>query len=268
MLQTPHGDTARLCPHGAHLTSWRTADGMEHLFLSRRAEFREDAAIRGGVPIIFPQFAGLGVLPKHGFARTARWLKLSNDSADSVRLRWQDSEATRAIWPQQFVAEYALSLETDALCMQLSIRNTGVQTFTFTAALHTYLRVQDIAEVSVVGLQGLRYRNSAAGDAEAHEAASALRIDGEVDRIYFATAEPIQVLESGQPIIVCSAVGFTDTVVWNPGAAKAATLTDLEPEGYRQMLCIEAAVIEHPVQLQPGESWQGMQRLASMHGHE
>ena len=59
--------------HGAHVTSWVPAGGDERLFLSQKSEFRPGAAIRGGVPVIFPQFGGLGTLPKHGFARTLPW---------------------------------------------------------------------------------------------------------------------------------------------------------------------------------------------------
>lgn len=260
-LSNDAGDTAEIYAHGAHITSWRTADGVERLFLSERAEFRDGVAIRGGVPIIFPQFAGLGALPKHGLARTAQWRRVTSDSTHNALFRWQDDAATRAIWPQQFAADYAVNLAHDSLHMTLSIRNTGEQPCSFTAALHTYLRVQDIAQVAVTGLQSLRYSDNAAGGITAHESAAALRIVGEVDRIYFGTTQPIAVLEPGQRTIVCSAEGFADTVIWNPGVEKAALLSDLEPEGYRYMLCVEAAAIGEPVTLQPQASWSGTQHL-------
>ena len=54
--------------------------------------------------------------------------------------------------------------------------------------------------------------------------------------------------------------GFTDTVVWNPGREKAAAMPDLG-EGYRAMLCVEAAAVEPPVRLRPGERWEGVQAV-------
>jgi glucose-6-phosphate 1-epimerase len=262
-LSLASGDSVEVRNDGAHITSWRTADGIERLFLSQRADFRPGAAIRGGVPIIFPQFAGLGPLPKHGFARTTQWQRVSvaNESPGAALFRLHDSDTTRAIWPQSFVAEYAIALRKDALRMALTIRNTGQQACSFTAALHTYLRVQDIAHVSIAGLQGLRYSDSAAGGVMVNEAAAAVSIVGEVDRIYFSAAKPITVNEPGQPALVCSAEGFADAVVWNPGAEKGASLTDLEADGYRRMLCIEAAAIGEPIVLQPGAAWSGTQLL-------
>ncbi|MGE0115141.1 MAG: D-hexose-6-phosphate mutarotase [Steroidobacteraceae bacterium] len=263
-LQSLTGASAEIHAHGAHVTSWRTADGVERLFLSRRAEFHAGAAIRGGIPIIFPQFAGLGALPKHGFARTAQWQQVSGTAAsvDSVLFHLRDSEATHAIWPYPFMAEYAVTLGRDTLVIKLSIHNTGQQMFTFTAALHTYLRVRNVDDVAIMGLQGLHYRDSAVGGMDALEAASALRIAGEVDRIYFGASRPIQVREPGQRAVECSATGFADAVIWNPGAVKAAALNDLEPEGYRHLLCVEAAAIEQSVALLPGSSWSGTQCLA------
>ena len=35
--------------------------------------------------------------------------------------------------------------------------------------------------------------------------------------------------------------GSRTTVVWNPGATKAAQIADLEPEGWRRMVCVETA---------------------------
>ena len=43
--------------------------------------------------------------------------------------------------------------------------NTGTDAFSFTAALHTYLRVEDVRLAAVEGLKGLRYANSTHGEA-------------------------------------------------------------------------------------------------------
>ena len=67
------GAIALVALHGAHLLSWSTADGRERLFLSERAVFDGRTAIRGGIPVIFPQFAERGSLVKHGFARILPW---------------------------------------------------------------------------------------------------------------------------------------------------------------------------------------------------
>lgn len=261
-LRCASGETAEIHEYGAQVTSWRTADGTERLFLSEKAEFRPNAAIRGGVPVIFPQFAALGPLPKHGFARVANWQRTTVPQAqDSAHFRLQDDAVTRSIWPHRFVADYSIVLSRDALRLELSIRNTDMEPFTFTAALHAYLRVSDIARVKVCGLQGLRYIDSAAGGAQSTETDPELQLSGELDRIYVSALQPIRVLELDRPGIICSAQGFTDVVIWNPGAEKAAQLSDLEPGGFRRMLCVEAAVIDTPVELRPQTSWSGVQIL-------
>jgi hypothetical protein len=72
-LLPPDGARAEIYPHGTHVTSWVPAGGSERLFLSPASEFRPGAPIRGGVPVVFPQFSGLGSLPKHGFVRLLSW---------------------------------------------------------------------------------------------------------------------------------------------------------------------------------------------------
>src|SRR5258705_11634652 len=73
-LRAADGATADVYLHGAHVTSWRPTPGdEERLFLSARSEFRPGTAIRGGIPVIFPQFAAEGPLVRHGFARTSEW---------------------------------------------------------------------------------------------------------------------------------------------------------------------------------------------------
>jgi glucose-6-phosphate 1-epimerase len=244
--------------HGAHVTSWSAADGVEQLYLSTRSVMRPGSAIRGGVPIIFPQFSTLGTLPRHGFARTRAW-EIVSASEHSAVLRLTDDVETRAIWPHAFDATYEVLLADDELQLSLTVANTDPEPSAFSAALHTYVRVADVADVVIDGLRGVRFRDQTAHGVERVEQA-ALRIEGEVDRIYVGARGPVTLREPGREMVM-SAEGFSDVVVWNPGEALAATIGDLDPGGWRHFVCIEAAAIAEPVRLAPGERWTGRQRL-------
>lgn len=267
-LRADDGAQARLHTHGGHLLSWIPAGkAADRLYLSPISQAAPGVAIRGGVPVIFPQFAGEGPLPKHGFARTARWSRQDSagqaQSSTKASLVLSDNDHSRALWPQAFSAQLDVRIGGEALEIRLSVRNTGERAFQFTAALHTYLRVNDLAEVELRGLQGLRYRDSAAGGVERREEGSALRFDGEVDRIYFDTP-PRLLLRDGQQALEVRQHGFTDTVVWNPGATKAAALADLPPGDYRRFVCVEAACVGTPVWLAPSASWSASQTLRAL----
>ena len=268
ILNLVAADGARISVHrhGAHITSWTPVDGLERLYLSGLTDYRPTAAIRGGIPVIFPQFAAEGPLPKHGFARTAPWSFVDAGPVDggglSVRFRLEDNDRTHAIWPQAFVAELRATIGGAQLSVTLSVRNRGTEAFTFTAALHTYLAVEDLAAVRVLGLQGLRYRDSANGNVVRLEAGDEVAIEGEVDRIYFDAPNELLLREPRASLRI-EQQGFCDTVVWNPGATKGAALADLDPDGYRKMLCIEAAVVGCPVTLAPGASWSGTQTFTA-----
>jgi glucose-6-phosphate 1-epimerase len=258
-LSAPDGAHAELSLHGAHVLSWILLQGGEHVFLSSKSESRPGIAIRGGVPVIFPQFAGRGTLPKHGFARTLPWELLSNEDG-VAELKLQDSPATRALWQHSFRLEYRVEVGRQDLAMTLRVVNTGADAFSFTVALHTYLRVEDVRLAAVAGLKGLRYADSAHGGAESLEQNDRVTFPGEVDRIYFGTQQPVQLIQNDRRVIV-QAQGFTDTVIWNPGAEKGAALADLQPAGYLEFVCIESACIGQPVVLEPGATWQGTQQL-------
>jgi glucose-6-phosphate 1-epimerase len=263
VLTTAGGAQAEVFEHGGHATSWRTPDGVERLFLSARSSFGEGQAIRGGVPVIFPQFAGEGRLPKHGFARTRAWHPIPIDHArHKAHLRLEADDATLALWPHPFRTDLCLSLEDRSLAITLQVTNTGQAPFTFTGALHTYLRVTDIASTRVTGLQGQAYRDCAAGDDAGRRRTDerpALGFAGEVDRIYFDTG-PIT-LSGGESALTVHAQGFPDVVVWNPGPDKARHLADLEPGGWRHFVCLEAAAIGVPITLDPGQQFVGAQTL-------
>jgi len=256
------GATIEAHAQGAHLVSWSPAgETGNRLFLSAASGYRRGVAIRGGVPVIFPQFAAEGPLPKHGFARTMPW-ELQSVQGATLRFALTDTAATRAIWPQAFHAGLEVSAAGRALRVTLSLHNPGEAALECTLALHTYLAVEDIGAARLSGLQGLRYRDSARGDASARQAEALLGFDGEIDRIYFDAPAQL-LLQEPQRATTIRQQGFRDTVVWNPGPTKAAALADLEPGGERRMLCIEAATIGEPLRLAPGADWSGTQWLVA-----
>ncbi|HEU4457269.1 MAG TPA: D-hexose-6-phosphate mutarotase, partial [Longimicrobium sp.] len=195
VLTHPRGGRAELYLHGAHLASWRDASGDELLFVSRQSRFDAEAAIRGGVPVIFPQFADQGPLPKHGFARTAAWTvegQAATDDEAVVTLRLADSEGTREIWPHAFRADLTVRLG-DALRMEMAVENAGDAPMEFTCALHTYFRVEDVRRASVMGLSGVRYRDKVKDGAEFVQGEEALEIAGETDRVYMGAPDTLRI---------------------------------------------------------------------------
>ena len=266
VLVARDGARAEIYLHGAHVTSWTPAgSGDDRLFLSARSRFGENAAIRGGIPVCFPQFSAQGPLPNHGFARTTPWhLASAGQAADGSAcaiLRLADSDATRRMWPHAFALELAVALSGPWLDVRLCVTNAGTERFAFTAALHTYLRVGDTAATTVHGLGGTRFHDKVLGRRDCRQSAHDLRIDGEVDRIYCAAPADLEAREPARALGL-EATGFPDTVVWNPGPA-AAALADLETGGEKRMLCIEAAAAANPVLLGAGSTWRGSQRLTA-----
>jgi len=269
-LQSPDGAQAVVLLHGAHLVSWRPAGpdrqpGDEQLYLSERAIYAEGQAVRGGVPVIFPQFAERGPLPRHGLARTRHWelaeSRVGADHAVAV-LRLVDDDATKAHWPHAFEAELTVSISGPRLDIELAVINTDQAPLHFTAALHTYLRVADVNLVRLEGLSGLRYIDSTSGE-EHLDFNQTLQVHGEVDRIYMRATQGLLLRDQGRRVALESQ-GFDDVVVWNPGPEKCSAMPDMPAEGWREMLCVEAARITHPIDLPPGEEWAGRQSLLAL----
>lgn len=265
-LRADDGATAEIHRHGGHVTVWRPAgDDANRLYLSPRSEFGGSAAIRGGVPVIFPQFAAEGPLPRHGFARTSLWslggIAREADGAAEAELVLRDSEATRAIWDAAFKAVLAVTVIGRTLEITLRVENVGERSFSFTAALHTYLHVRDVREAELRGLAGTLYRVSGDRTLVADDAERLVAHDY-LDRVYVGAPPRLELRERGRCTVIESE-GFPDVVVWNPGAERATALHDLEPGGERQFLCVEAAAVQTPVTLGAGRRWAGTQTLSA-----
>ena len=262
ILIAPDGARAEVYLHGGQVTSWIPANGEEQLFLSPRSEFKRQSAIRGGVPVLFPQFSVFGPLRKHGFARLSDWGLLGIEQharLESAIFTLSDNEDTRQKWPNGFQLELSVTIGGNRISLTLSVTNTGSRPFVFTTGLHTYLRVLDISQVRIDGLQGSTYLDQADENHEKLQSEKLLAIEGETDRIYH-NPRPLLTLQDGLGQLLVGRRGFADTVIWNPGAE--ARLVDLEPDSFRSFVCIESATIARPVRLSPDESWQGTQTLS------
>lgn len=259
-LRAPDGAELTVLLHGGHIVSWIPAGDQERLYLSPDAVAGTGQSVRGGIPVIFPQFSQRGTLPRHGLARNRAWQWVEGAQRGDVVigvLRLTDDETTRAIWPHRFEAELSFSFSGLQLDVELAITNTGDSPFDFTAALHTYLRVDDVRRARLGGLYGVRYVDQVSG-AEQHQEMDPFSFAGEIDRIYFDAKGPLS-LATAMGRMVISAEGFDDVVVWNPGPDKTAAMTDLPDDDWLRLLCVEAAQIGAPVTLAPGQEWVARQ---------
>jgi glucose-6-phosphate 1-epimerase len=261
-LRAPDGARAILLLHGGHLVSWTPAGGDEQLYLSPTSRYGEGQAVRGGVPVIFPQFATRGPLPRHGLLRTRGWqfddTPPQGQHAQAV-MRFESNADTRAIWPHDFVAEITVSIIGKQLDVEFAVTNTGDTPFDFSVALHTYLRTNDVLKAQLEGLQGMKYEDNTNGQWQ-EQWGDVTQVVGEIDRTYHDVGNTLTLRELGRRVTIARS-GFTDAVVWNPGADKCAQLNDMPPGDWQHMLCVEAGRIIDPATLAPGDEWAGMQTL-------
>jgi glucose-6-phosphate 1-epimerase len=261
-LALPQGDTLRVMLHGAQVLSW-VSGGQERLYLSPQSTMDGQAAMRGGVPVCFPQFNQRGPqadrLPKHGFARNLPWQAdaplLTADSAQ-LCLHLQNNARTRAWWPQAFALQLHITLRPGSLRISLNVHNPDDQPLAFTGALHTYLAVPDVTHAQLQGLGG-----QAEWDAVANTHASAadtLQFEAEFDRVYAAST---QALRLNDQLHIQQSPSWANTVVWNPAQALCQSLTDMPKDGWRHMLCVEAAQVDEPITVPAGGRWEGWQQL-------
>lgn len=255
--------TCDVCLSGATVVSWKVA-GSEMLFVSPNNNWTAGRAIRGGIPVVFPQF-GPGKLPQHGFARNKIWQhgettinKATGDVITTFTLT--DDEETYAAWPFHFELQMTVALKATSLSQKLTIINKDDKEFEFTTLLHTYFSVPHIEKVKVHGLQGLTYLDKPTGGSEIEDSDEAISFRGEVDRVYIGGgARQVIIKDGGNADLIVKSSGFKDYVVWNPSNEKAKAMADLGEENYPHFVCVEAGSVAQPVKLAAGQTWEGSQ---------
>ncbi len=248
------------CLRGGHLLTW-TAGGVERLWMSPLSGCGSQAAVRGGVPVLFPQFGLFGDLVKHGFARTCDWRQVEPPGGDGAALAFEltDTGATRARWPHRFHLRLEVAASSQDLDMALTVTNTGSDPFRFTTGLHTYFAVAD-PQASITGLAGCRAWDGASTAAPQFTAAppDPMRALDTKDIVIDAVPGPVVLHDAVLGPVSVTAAGFPHMVVWNPGPDHG--LPDVAVGGEAGFVCIEPAAVI-PVALSAGDSWQGRQRL-------
>jgi len=255
--------TATLCLQGAHLMSWRPKNQVVPVvWLSRDAKMAVGKSIRGGAPVCWPWFgahASEASFPGHGFARTVPWQVVESgsnpDGATRLKLRISESEKTQAQWPHASTVELTV-IVGQALRMELITENNGSTDFEIGEALHTYLQISDIGEVSVTGLDGCDYWDKVGGSS-LRKQEGAVTFSGETDRVYINTAaECVIEDEKLQRRIHITKTGSLSTVVWTPWLEKAEKMGDMgQPAGWREMVCVESAnAIDNTVKVPSGST--------------
>jgi len=259
IIELKHGNSsAQIYAFGATVTSWKQ-NGKEKLFLSSTAKLDGTKAIRGGIPVVFPNFGPWKLGPQHGFARISSWT-VDQKGDDFVIFTLSDNDETRKMWDYKFELRYTVRISDNSLYTILTVKNTDVKEFDFTALLHTYFMVENIASLNITGLEHAtghdQLTNSACSGPEK------ITIDQNVDSIFKNTDKEINIV-SDHGKVTLYRKDLPDVVVWNPWVEKAKGMGDFDDEGYKSMVCVEPGYVADRKVLSPGQEWTGSQWMTS-----
>ena len=262
-LPPPHAVDTMTCTgeihdQGAQVTRWAPADADPVLYVSTAVRLARGASIRGGVPVCWPWFGpgrAAGMQPAHGFVRAAPWElveRVDTDDATTFTHRVTSGTATSPHWPHPYALELRSSFGR-TLEISLTTTNTGGEPVDLEEALHAYLAVGDIRDVSVEGLDGKSFFDKVSGTERQQR--GPVTFTGETDAV-FRTSDPVTVVDTrlGRRLVVTTS-GASNVVVWNPWEAKAAEVADIGPGDWQRFVCVEGAnVFENAVALAPGQA--------------
>lgn len=251
--------TGRVYLQGGHVAAWQPRGEEPVLRMSSKSVYAEGKAMRGGVPVVFPWFAGKGddaKAPGHGVVRTMNWevesVRVSDGAVVMVFVVKSDA-STKQWWPGDFEVREVVSMGKE-LAIELRVKNVGKEAMKFEEALHSYFAVKDVEKVKVTGLEGVKYLDKVDGRKEKTQA-GAVEFKGETDRVYLGTKGPYVIEDAGWGRKVrVEKTGSATTVVWNVGGEKK--VVDFGEGDWRGYVCVEAANLKEEgglVEVKAGE---------------
>ncbi|NQZ54060.1 MAG: D-hexose-6-phosphate mutarotase [Piscirickettsiaceae bacterium] len=240
--------SAKISIYGGQVLSYLPHGQTEDLlYLSKKAIYQQGKAIRGGIPICWPWFAddtsGYG-RPAHGFARNQQWKVLATmentDGSTVVTLGLYDTDDSVAVWPYKFELKLDITV-SEKLEIKLTTKNTGRKSFEITQALHAYLNVGNINNLTIANLNGISYVDKTDNFVHKTQVGDVV-ITAETDRVYQSSPEELIVddLDINRKIVMESR-GCNTAVIWNPWKNTAESMVDLQDEDYKVFIGVEAA---------------------------
>ena len=217
---------------------------------------------RGGVPVLFPQFADAGLLPKHGLARTAQWELLEeqvSQGSHSLRYGLEIFQNDYPTWPHAVKLNLVAEVTPEAVFFELKVVNTGCSSFSWTGGLHPYFAVQDVLQSSLSGLGGLGVEDRYDRDFQGQSPGDVRWTRQPFERLYNAC--PPLTLKTDSYSLNLSASGFDQWMVWSPGEEGGNALADLPAGDWRHFVCVEPVCVARPIVLAPGETFDGSLRI-------
>jgi len=253
---------AEIYLHGAHVARWQPRGQRPVLFLSSKSTFTPGQAIRGGVPVIFPWFGPRPEGrpgPAHGFARITEWAlegtKLRDDGDVEIAMVLAPNDSARAFGYVEFTLRLCVTIGSH-LQLELEVQNRGKEPLVCEQALHTYFAVGDVRQASVSGLEGTLYIDKTDGFKRKQLGSEAVRIAKETDQVHLNTNATCVVHDPmwNRRMIVKKS-GSETTVIWNPWIDKTKDMSDMAPDEWREMICVETAnAADNALRLSPGGS--------------
>jgi glucose-6-phosphate 1-epimerase len=216
---------------------------------------------RGGVPILFPQFADRGALPKHGFARNASWQCVDEVQGESLSKSHYHLNITPHLlsdWPYHASLDLWVSLTDTELSLHLQIVNCGKDSFTWTGGFHPYWSVDDLLDTQITGLQNIPCEDRYAPECKLDQSPKLTFTGAMVERLYLAA--PSLELINRERSLLLECEGFSQWMVWNPGAQGERDFADLPPGDWRHFVCIEPVIASTENHLLPGQIFTGKLR--------
>jgi glucose-6-phosphate 1-epimerase len=181
--------------------------------------------------------------------------RLRNDGKVEIALVLLPDDVTRSFGFDRFHLRFRVAIGSE-LEMQLETRNDASEELVYEEALHTYFAVSDVRQCRVSGLEGTTFIDKTDGFKSKNSGAEPIQITKETDQVYLNTRTTCRLSD---PIwnrqIIVQKNGSDSTVVWNPWVEKTQGISDMAPDEWKDMVCIETANAgENAVHLPAGAS--------------